>query len=178
MAAQLDRDLGFYAMDNLFENNYGEGEKWFRDLAGRWYFILPNGELYRWDGRYSLTGERLATLDASYHQDIHKLVNAALLYAGGLDQDPLGPLAAQLDRDLNLNAVVSLYYNYGGQNERWLVGGTYPTAFRWYFILPTGELYLWDGTANAATGQRVATLDASFYQDISKLVDAQYLFAG
>jgi hypothetical protein len=176
VAAELDRDFGFYAMDNLFEDDYGGGEKWFRDLAGRWYFILPGGELYRWSNQGSLTGELLATLDPSFHQDIHKLVNAQLLYAGGLDQDPLGPLAAQLDRDLNLNAIDELFFNYGGRNERWLVSGTYPTTVVWYFILPSGELYRWDGTINAATGTKVAALDASFYQDISKLVDGQYLF--
>ncbi len=177
-AAQLDRDLGLYATDNLFENYYGHGERWVKDPALQWYFILPDGRFYRDGAGAALlpAANLVDTLDPSFHQDIVKLVNAQHINAGGLDQDPFGPLAAQLDHDLNLNATDNLFYNYGGRNERWMVSGNYPTDFVWYFILPNGELYLWDRVPDSANGQLVATLDASFHDDISKLVDAQYLF--
>jgi Concanavalin A-like lectin/glucanases superfamily len=179
-AAQLDQNLGLYATDDLYENFYGHGERWVIDTSAQWYFILPDGRLYRDDaGAAGLPPASLvATLDPSFHNDIVRLVNARHVYAGGLDQDPFGPLATQLDRDLNLNATDNLFYNWGGKNERWVVGGEYPTDFDWYFILPNGELHLWDGTQSSASGPLVATLDATFHEDISKLVDAQFLFNG
>ena len=45
----------------------GRGEKWLLDGGGTWYFLLPDGELYRWDGGSQATGTLVGTPGASYH---------------------------------------------------------------------------------------------------------------
>src|SRR5262249_15439174 len=62
----------------------------------------------------------------------------------------------------------SLYYNWGGKNEEWLHG----SGSSWYFILPSGAFYLWDGS-NTATGTLVANLPVADYNDPSLLYNAQ-----
>jgi Ca2+-binding RTX toxin-like protein len=163
-AAQLDRNLGLYATSNLWQNWRGLGEKWVMGIGAQWYYILPNGEFHRMNGG---GGDLVETLDASYHHDIFKLVNARELFA---TENPVGSAAAQADRDYGLYAVDNVFENWGNQGEKWVMG-----TGGWYFILPSGELYRWDGSSQA-TGTKLATLDDSYFRDLSKLVDAQHLF--
>ncbi len=62
-------------------NNYlnwgGIKEKWFIGNVDTWYYITPNGQLYRWLRGSSLSGDPLvATLDASYWDNTSLLYNA------------------------------------------------------------------------------------------------------
>lgn len=41
-----------------------------------WYFILPTGELYKWDGSSTATGKMIATLDHRYYEDLYLLYDA------------------------------------------------------------------------------------------------------
>ncbi len=66
-AGDLDRSLGLFTSGDLFENFFGAGEKWFQDSTEQWYFTLPNGEIYQWDGADSATGALVATLTPSFH---------------------------------------------------------------------------------------------------------------
>jgi predicted RND superfamily exporter protein len=57
-ARQLGERLGLYTSSEWRQggrrerdNWAGQQEKWLKDLDGRWYYILPDGSLYRWDGR-------------------------------------------------------------------------------------------------------------------------------
>jgi hypothetical protein len=61
------------------------------------------------------------------------------------------------------------YFNYGGKSEKWFQGA----GGAWFFVLPSGAVYKWDGTINQATGTLIATFDASYYADPSKLYNAQ-----
>jgi hypothetical protein len=61
------------------------------------------------------------------------------------------------------------YFNSGGKQEKWFQGA----GGAWFFILPSGALYKWDGTINQATGTLIATFDATYYADPSKLYNAQ-----
>ena len=80
-----------------YENWGGRGEKWLQGFNGQWYFITPQGELYKWDGKANLgnyiirtikqhtggdiaTGELVATVGESiegipneFHADPRKL---------------------------------------------------------------------------------------------------------
>src|SRR5262245_35581283 len=204
-AAQLDRDLGLYASEKYeFENWGGRSEEWlWGSTPDMGYFILPNGELYRMDntyqpegvdvpalvdeakawfsatGDYAASGTLIATLDPSYHQNLLKLVNAGVLAGAPLAQDALGPLAAQLDRDLGLG--VEGEENIFGQGEKWLAdvrhsfaeSEEHPEYF--YYLLADGRLYRSDSWEQLG-GELVATLDPSYYANPSKLDGAQYLF--
>ena len=55
--------------------------------------------------------------------------------------------SSALDQRLNLTNTGNLSLNYGGQNEKWLLGND-----GWYFVKPDGTLWKWDGTAHQATG--------------------------
>jgi ELWxxDGT repeat protein len=78
-------------------------------------------------------------------------------------------LAYQLNQQLGLHTDGgNLWEDWGGRAEKWLLDA----LDRWYFILPTGELYLWDGSEEA-TGELVAVPGASCYADPSLLYDAQ-----
>jgi subtilisin family serine protease len=81
--------------------------------------------------------------------------------------DPIAKAAYDLDQAKGLKFSGKDHLNWGGTNEKWLQGND-----GWYFIRPTGEVYKWVGSGKA-TGSLVATLDASYYADLSKLFDAK-----
>lgn len=89
--------------------------------------------------------------------------------AGGESEavvDPIVKAAYELDQAAGLKFAGKDYLNWGGTNEKWLQGND-----GWYFIRPTGEVYKWSGSGKA-NGELVATLDASYYTNLSKLYDA------
>jgi len=68
LAYELDQELGLYRHSaGYLENLFGAGEKFMASDYG-WHFILPDGELYRWEGTIASSVWK-ATLDASYHAD-------------------------------------------------------------------------------------------------------------
>ncbi len=66
----LGNRFGFYFFRDYFTNWSGSNEKWMRGNGGTWYYIVPKGDIYRWDEtdtlvaglfrqcRYALTGKR------------------------------------------------------------------------------------------------------------------------
>ena len=149
--------LSFAGSD--FQNYGGMNERWLQGSDDQWYFIKPNGEFYEWDGAVnSATGALLATLDPVFYHQLDMLHNAS-------DEH----VAYAIDQRLGLNFTGNLYQNYGGLNERWLQGND---GF-WYFMTPSGQLYLWDGADNSATGTLLAHLDAIYYTEIERLHTAQ-----
>src|SRR5207245_6810228 len=77
--------------------------------------------------------------------------------------------AFDLDQQLGLSYMGSYYTNLQGHGERWLQG----TAAQ-YFLLPNGELRRWrDAAYSFGSAGLVATLDAGYYANPSKLWDAK-----
>jgi subtilisin family serine protease len=81
-------------------------------------------------------------------------------------------LAYDLDQQYNFEiypgTIENNYFqNYRGLNERYLGG----LGSDWFYILSDGSLYHWGGSIAAST--LVGTLDGSYYNDPSLLVDAQ-----
>src|SRR5262249_26076512 len=76
------------------------------------------------------------------------------------------PCLAHLEDPLRLYTDGDLYLNWGGKNDKWL-----RNASAWYFLLPDGSLYLWDGSSQA-TGTLVAQVGTAVYADPSLLYDA------
>ncbi len=70
-----------------------------------------------------------------------------------------GHLGYVLQQTLGLRLQGALFTNYGGQNEEWLQS----RLNQWYFIKPNGQLFLWNGTPNQATGTMLASLDPIYY---------------
>src|SRR5262249_25564606 len=89
------------------------------------------------------------------------------------DGDPLtysaqaNSLAYLLKSKLGLSTNGNYYLNWGGKNEKRVLGN----GAVWYFILPNGQFYLWDGSSTA-TGTLVANLDASYWTDPTLLLNA------
>ncbi|MEJ7680210.1 MAG: hypothetical protein WKG06_20615 [Segetibacter sp.] len=58
LAYVLDQQLGLAhpGVADYYLNWFDRNEKWVKGAGGAWYFILPTGELYRWDGSGQSTG--------------------------------------------------------------------------------------------------------------------------
>jgi Subtilase family/Bacterial Ig domain len=101
--------------------------------------------------------------------------------ATDIDNDPISfsvkeiylpALAYQLDQQYTFNYLGGYYLNSRGANEKWIIGASNV----WYAIMPNGEVRRWTGTmADTLTpANLIATLDASYYADPSKLWNAPY----
>jgi uncharacterized protein len=48
-ARQVGKDLQLILSGDTHTNWGGQNEKWIKGSGGKWYYILPNGQLYRWE---------------------------------------------------------------------------------------------------------------------------------
>jgi subtilisin family serine protease/subtilisin-like proprotein convertase family protein/nuclear transport factor 2 (NTF2) superfamily protein len=76
----LDQQLNLWAdpariAANYYYNAYGRQEKWIRSGSDRFYCLLPNGELRRYDGSINNL-PLVATLDSGVHADPARLLDA------------------------------------------------------------------------------------------------------
>lgn len=72
----LDQRFGFKSDGKLSTNARGQMEKWFRDRDNVWHFILPTGEVRRWDGKAGANGEVVARLETAYYLNPARLYRA------------------------------------------------------------------------------------------------------
>jgi hypothetical protein len=77
LAYMLSRRYGSLTYDPGMDNRRGRGEKWLQQGGGQWYFLLPSGELYQWDGSSQATGTLLGNVGVSYYSDPTLLANPA-----------------------------------------------------------------------------------------------------
>ncbi len=49
-------ELGLYYPGDDHQNWGGKEEKWFLGNDSTWYYVLPNGEIYKWDGQSTVIG--------------------------------------------------------------------------------------------------------------------------
>jgi hypothetical protein len=76
-------------------------------------------------------------------------------------------LAYQLSQQFGQFTYSATFDNWGGRNEKWFQAGG-----QWYFLLPTSELFRWDG-GSGANGTSVGVIGVSYYQDPTRLQNAQ-----
>lgn len=153
LAYLYDQQLGLFTTGNLFLNFGGLGEKWIRGNGGVWYFITPDGKFYETVNGAVASRSLLATFDSSYHADPRLLYDSPAFY---------------FDQRLRLNGTGNLSFNWGGLNEKWMLGA----GGQWYYITPDGELYRWlGGSVNNRT--HVATFSTDYYADPRLLYRAQ-----
>ncbi len=74
-----------------------------------------------------------------------------------------------LDQTLGLSFTGDLFLNYGGLEEKWLLGGDETT---WYYLTPDGAFYEWHG-GGVLNRTWLAQLDPATYADPALLYDAQ-----
>src|SRR5262249_16308406 len=77
-------------------------------------------------------------------------------------------LAYVLDQQYGFSSDGDLREDWGGRRERWFQDAD----GWWYFILPSGRVFQWGG-GDGATGPRIATVGASYYDDPSLVYDAE-----
>ncbi|MEZ6063248.1 MAG: Calx-beta domain-containing protein [Planctomycetaceae bacterium] len=76
--------------------------------------------------------------------------------------------AYDLDQAEQLRFTGNLFENYGGLNERWLLGRN-----GWVYITPDGNVFKWNGSPrNRLSGSLIAELSPAFHADPSLLYDA------
>jgi hypothetical protein len=152
VAFQLDQHLQLRFKGRYAENWGGQGEKWmWSDKNKAWYFVKPNGELYKWNGQSNLSGSALvAVLDANYHTNPASLHNAP---------PPQETLTQTLERIGHLNlSYYQRFDNWGGRGEKWLLSGGV-----WYFITSDGKLFQWTAGTNPLAGQLTGIIGSSYW---------------
>jgi autotransporter-associated beta strand protein len=168
IAFYLHRDLALsLAAGGLFHNALGMNEKWLQGktnaFGNPWYFIKLDGQLLAWDGTAAAAQSTVVgVLDPVYYSYPDLVYNAT--------SDTLDVVLRQR---LGLTFGGSLFQDYGGRNEVWLRGNLNQYGNPWYFIVPTGHLYAWDGAPNQATGTLLAALDSLFWAEPERLYKAQ-----
>lgn len=169
LARELDEQHDFQQPTNDYRNWGGRDERWLQDAAGTWYFIVPDGQLYAWDGGSGATGTLIGEFDATFHQDLSLLYAPPAAANNGHGSGGQASAAVALDQQLDLYTSGDLYLNWGGLNEKWLQSRA--NGGSWYYITPDGEFYEWLGgaTTNATL---LASLDTRYYTDPAELYNA------
>ena len=68
--AELQILYGFRFEYSYFDNWGGWSERWFTDRDGVWFFVLPDGALYRWlGGQFAEDNELIAVIDVLVWED-------------------------------------------------------------------------------------------------------------
>jgi uncharacterized protein YkwD len=243
----LKVQYGLHTDGNYLLNWGGKQDKWIMGNGSSWYFLLPDGSLYQWDGGKGATGTLIANVGTAVYADPTLLTNAqpgqapatlsvsgnvltvtpnagfvgsftvtarvsdrlasdsetfnvtiatsnhapvlqalpdqssapnksltVTLSATDADGDPLTYSAVGNSQAYGLKVKYGLHtdgnylLNWGGKQDKWIMG----SGSSWFFLLPNGALYQWDGS-NTASGTLVANLGASFYADPTLLTNAQ-----
>ena len=173
-AFQLDQSYGLRAAGSYSHNWGGLGEKWVSSRNGDWFYILPAGELYRWNSNSTPpTGEHVATLTAAFHADPTLLHDAIEIEAGcpdnaGGNEAALAQQAYDLDNQYGFKFHNSYATNWGGLGEKWILG----RDGSWFYITPTGAVTRWSNQ-RPVDGEVVGQLSAAYHVTPALLHDAE-----
>jgi hypothetical protein len=125
-----------------------------------WYFVTPDGALYRNTGSTNLASNvKITQLDATFYANpalIHEAVASNVM----LSQQTLTEIA-----QLELHYHMSYYENWGGWNEIW----AYSNTKQWYFITADGMFYRWSGDDDLSLSTPIMNIGSRFYNDSTLL---------
>ncbi|MFO0863316.1 MAG: C2 family cysteine protease [Gemmataceae bacterium] len=159
--SQLRRDHGLFVNVNDWFNAYGYREKWLQDRSGKWFVLLPNGELRQANAGANLRdGSLLTTIDVAAYDDV-KLLTAAAVTLPTATQTTI----AQLKTDYGFQLKGSLYFNWYGYREKWFADRT----GAWYVILPNGQIRKVDAGGNLTAGSLKGSVDPLVWDDPNAL---------
>lgn len=206
----LATERHFFVDSTGLKEDVVRGVKWLRgdvnQFGNSWYYILPNGDFYEWDGR-SLNGKRLLgdvnLLDKPWlfgdrHGgfsvwDSRGLKGNLLARAGKLAWEnpelivnaltvfvanPAEVQAADQARAFYRSSEDNFRFNEQGAQEKWIKGRIAAKAPAnrdnpWYYILPNGSVFEWDGKPGLHGTQVAAiTPDVNLWRDPSLLTEA------
>jgi hypothetical protein len=169
--AQLDNSANFSTLFSL--NKHGAKELNLVSVTGAnltnsgAYFIVPNGNLYAWNG-VSITSSEAAGAVASLGSAVY--ADPELLYDAS--NIPYMPLASTVEGQLDLQqptGTSTYFFNARGINEKYLQssnGSNSGAAEGFYIIVPNGNLYAWTNSLSATLlTTPVATLPAVYYEN-------------
>ena len=66
-------DIDFVDQGSFYTDYLGNNERWLRDSTDQWYFILEDGNFYRWQNSFD-SSELLAELGTDYYEDPNLLL--------------------------------------------------------------------------------------------------------
>jgi hypothetical protein len=159
--SQLRKDYGLFVNGSDWFNSSGYQERWLQDRSGKWYVLLPNGELRQANAGANLrNGTLLAAIDVLAYDDV-KLLTAAAVTLPTSTQTTI----AQLKIDYGFQLKGSLYFNSYGYREKWFADRTGV----WYVILTNGQIRKVDAGGNLTVGTLKATVDPLVWDDPSVL---------
>lgn len=161
----------------LDEFTFGN-EKWLHgnlnNLGNPWYFVLPNGDLYAWNGKAGLKGTLLLNVGSNGWENPELIVDAATLTAAFAAQVQAADQARGFYRSSSGNYFLRAF----GLGEKWIEGlstAKLPADQNnpWYFIKPDGTVWEWDGTGGLHGTQVLSiSADVNLYKDPSLLYNA------
>jgi hypothetical protein len=112
LAWLVHQQEGPFTYSPVFDNFYGQGEKWLL-ASGRWYFLLPTGELFRWNNTNGANGTLVGLIGVGFYQDPSRLQNiasgdphATLAFAGNT-------LIVTRDLDWDITIIITVTANDG-----------------------------------------------------------------
>ncbi|MCC9606476.1 hypothetical protein LOC68_17670 [Blastopirellula sp. JC732] len=73
-AEQLDQQYDLQVAADFHTNWGGQQEKWLQAADGSWFYFLPGGDFYRWNGSFAAS-EFLASFDTSYYDNPNLLAD-------------------------------------------------------------------------------------------------------
>ncbi|UUO06947.1 hypothetical protein M4951_01225 [Blastopirellula sp. J2-11] len=74
---ELDQQYDFHAEASYHDDWGGHGERWIHGNGSDWFFLLPTGQLFAWNGTFESSVE-VAQLDASVYDDPSSLIDVEL----------------------------------------------------------------------------------------------------
>ena len=150
--SDLRKDFGFRFSQSYYRNTHGAFEKFIQDRDGIWYYMMPNGSIYLWEGVIDLEDESVGEAGALAYDNPDLLFNADV-NPEDLDPDTL----QQLKSTHGFHYVGSFHHNVHRDNEKYFQDRN----GNWHFIRSDGKIYLWKGTITDRTG---------FVKEVSPLV--------
>lgn len=163
----------------LYENSFNAGEKWVRSdvvnsFRNFWFYILPNGDLFEWNGGNTLTTTApLARLGVNAHHNPELLIGASTVTL----TNPQGALAADNLRHFYRSSTGNFHYNLFGGRERWFKGEVLRKSDTgrnnpWYYVLPNGNVHEYDSTIDRLSGAFVGNFGVGVWRNPALLYDA------
>ena len=67
-------DIDFEDQGSFYHNYLGNNERWLRDIDGQWYFLLVDGNLYRWQSSFAAS-DVVAELGVEYFENPDLILN-------------------------------------------------------------------------------------------------------
>ena len=149
----LVNGLGLTKRGSYFQNFGGENEKWLHSETHGWHYILPSGDLYRWDGRpisdeTPLAGRLVASVGIAGYHDPETVAD------GNFREDDFteGDLLMRVDFGTYLSQTVSGrvwldFYANGEREDMTHLPENWPDYElqlneRWFYDKPNDDWYI------------------------------------